>query len=185
MKESDKINFPEKLFTNKFSCDLNICKGACCTSPGGNGAPLKFEEVEILQKIYPIVKNYLSPKHIDFIELNNFYENNQNNFSTKCLPTGQCAFVFFQNEIAYCSIEKAFRNNEIDFQKPISCALFPVRLKDFNSTIELEYFDACSSAFDKGEKENVKLNSFLDIHLTRALGDDWNNVSDDYLKSME
>ena len=35
----------EEIIHERFACDLIKCKGACCTLPGGRGAPLEDEEV--------------------------------------------------------------------------------------------------------------------------------------------
>ena len=41
----------------EFACDLSVCKGACCTMPGGRGAPILKPEIAELERVFPIVKN--------------------------------------------------------------------------------------------------------------------------------
>lgn len=155
------IKTPPELFTTHFKCNLDVCKGACCISKFGGGAPLEINEIEKIKNNLDIFKTILPTNIIDFIDEKGFFDNFRNSFTTKCLPNGQCVFVYFENEIAFCSIEKLFKSNLIDFNKPISCQLFPVRLKNFNTEIEFEFFNECDSAFENGKNNNVFLNDFL------------------------
>ena len=171
-----KVIIPDELYNKFFKCDLQICKGACCTNPNGLGAPLKIEEIKIINDILPFIKEELSRNSIDFIEHNNFFEKTHGSFSTKCFKSGECVFAVIENGIAKCGIEISFLKNKINFRKPISCALFPVRLKNFGTEIELEYFDECSSALENGKKENIKLNNFLNESLNMAFDNKWNLI---------
>ena len=50
--------------------------------------------------------------------------------TTTLVNNKECAFVSFdQDGIAKCSIEQAYNAGKIEFKKPISCHLFPIRTK--------------------------------------------------------
>ena len=46
------------IFEKQFVCDLSACKGACCVD-GDAGAPLTYEELDVLSKIFDEVKPYM------------------------------------------------------------------------------------------------------------------------------
>ena len=51
--------------------------------------------------------------------------------SVACIDDADCVFVYYENSVAKCAIEKAYHNGESDFRKPLSCHLFPIRIADF------------------------------------------------------
>ena len=57
-KSLDKYFIDETIFDVKFSCDLQMCKGCCCTIKGTIGAPLLEEEIIKIESILNIVKKY-------------------------------------------------------------------------------------------------------------------------------
>ncbi|MBN9295349.1 MAG: DUF3109 family protein [Flavobacteriia bacterium] len=128
------------IFKRKFVCDLNACKGACCIE-GDAGAPLTFEEVDILEEVYDLVKPYMRPEGIAEVEKKGvFYIDEDNEPVTALVNGGECAFVYFDEQgITKCAIEKAYLNNEIDFKKPISCHLYPIREMRLNELTALNY----------------------------------------------
>jgi hypothetical protein len=113
-----------------FKCDLMKCKGACCTFESHYGAPIRWEEVNIINDIVPKVLNYLPPDHKREIEDKGFYEVKKDEPLIRSIDNRACVFVYYENGIAKCSIEKAYLEGKIDFRKPISCHLFPIRISD-------------------------------------------------------
>ena len=89
---------------------------------------------------------------------------------------GACVFMTY-NElgIAKCGIEQAHLAGHIDFKKPISCHLYPVRVKkEPNSGFEaLNYdqWDICSAACELGKKEQVPVYQFVKSALIRKYGE--------------
>ena len=45
----DDLLLQEQVLTTHFACDLQRCKGACCTMSGAAGAPLLDSEVDELR----------------------------------------------------------------------------------------------------------------------------------------
>lgn len=95
---------------------------------------------------------------------------------TTCGEGGACVFVRMENDgTAKCSIEKAFEEGEIDFKKPISCHLYPIRAKRYGKYTALNYhdWDICGAACEAGNLMNVPVYKFLKEPLIRKMGADW------------
>lgn len=158
----------------RFACDLPLCKGACCTMPGPGGAPLLDEELEEIEKAYPIVKKYLSFRHKDTIEERGLVQGRRGDYTTQVVDRRACAFATFENDIALCVFEKAHTNNEISWRKPLSCHLFPLRVAPgVPEQLRFEYIVECRPAIDRGVRENIPLSEFLRTSLVRAYGEEW------------
>lgn len=157
-----------------FSCDLEKCKGACCTLESEYGAPLLEEEVEKIDKILDIVSEYIPDNHKEEIAKNGFYEVKDGELMTTSVNNKACVFVYYDNDIAKCGIERAFFDGKVDFRKPISCHLFPIRVSKFGGDVlRYEKFSECSPALERGEKQNIKLVNFCEDSLKRLYGDKW------------
>lgn len=164
-----------------FCCDLEKCKGACCTLEGGRGAPLEDDEVLEIEKAYPIVKQYLDEKNIRTIETTGLYDGTPGDYATNCIERRECAFVYFEKGIARCSFEKAYLKGEIDWQKPISCHLFPIRVRGFGKDcIRYEQLDECSAGRVLGKQQQVRLYDFLEGPLVRKYGEAWYKTFAEY-----
>lgn len=174
----------------RFSCDLEKCKGACCTIKGGKGAPLMDHEVIDIQNSLNIISKYLPEKSLNIIKQNACIEGHSGNFTTSCVEDKDCVFVFYENNIAKCAFEKAYLNNEINFRKPISCHLFPIRISYFGGDVlRYEKFTECKVALIKGKEDNVPLHVFLKDALIRMYGEAWyeqfQKVCDMYMKKVK
>lgn len=171
----DKI-VSTQIFERKFVCDLNACKGACCIE-GDAGAPLALEEIDILEEDFEAIKPYMRQEGIDAVEKTGvFYMDQDNEAGTTLVNEKECAFVFFDDKgITKCSIEQAHKEGKTDFKKPISCHLYPIRVKQFNDFTALNYdkWDICSPACACGESLNVPVYKFLKEPLIRAFGEEF------------
>ena len=158
----------------EFACDLERCKGACCTMPGTRGAPLLEEELEEIEKVYSVARKYLSFRHKDTIEERGLVQGRKGDYTTQVVDNSACVFAFFENGIARCAFEKAHLNNEIAWRKPISCHLFPIRVSS-SSPIQLRYevIAECQPAVERGKREHVWLSEFLRDSLIRAFSEEW------------
>jgi Protein of unknown function (DUF3109) len=171
---------PEIMETN-FSCDLEKCKGACCTIESEFGAPLSNEEIPIITEILEEVYPYLPGEHVNLIKKNGFFYNHEGESMTRSINKRECVFVYFDNGVAKCSIEKAFFDGKITFRKPISCHLFPIRITKFGGDVlRYEKFSECSPALEKGIKENIKIAEFCEDSLIRSYGKKWYSSLMDY-----
>ncbi|MEI6815505.1 MAG: DUF3109 family protein [Bacteroidota bacterium] len=165
----------EDLLERKFVCDLNKCKGECCIA-GDVGAPLDADELPVLTKIYNKVKPYMSSRGIKEVEKHGLYIlDGGDEYSTPLVQGKECAYVYFENEIAFCAIEKAYKEGKIDFKKPISCHLYPVRITKHKGYEAVNYdkWDICNPACKNGKKLGVPVYVFLQESLTRKYGEGW------------
>jgi len=164
----------QEIAETKFACDLKRCKGACCTLDSPYGAPLLQEEKDEIENILDIVKPYIPKKHLEIIEEEGFYETIDEELVTKSVKNKACVFVYFDNGIAKCSIERAFFDGKTKFRKPISCHLFPIRVSKFGGDVlRYEKFNECFPALEKGAKENIDLINFCKDSLIRLYGEKW------------
>jgi hypothetical protein len=163
---------------SSFVCNLKACKGACCIE-GESGAPLEKEELEIMEKIYPIVESYITDEGKKAIAEQGTYvdaiEDGIKVFETPLMGKhGACAYVNFSKDgIAYCGIEKAYEDGKIEFQKPISCHLYPIRITQYDEFTAVnveEWAEVCGDACDLGKKLQVPVYKFLKGPLVRKFG---------------
>ncbi len=160
--------------TASFCCDLKKCKGACCTMPGGRGAPLEDDEALEIQKAYPIAKLYLTQRSIDAIEAHGMFEGVEGAYATTCIDNRDCVFVYYDGDVAKCSLERVFEEGRTDWRKPLSCHLFPIRVKTFGKdSLTYEQIDECQPGREHGERLQVKLYDLLKEPLTRKYGESW------------
>lgn len=162
-----------QIFEKKFVCDLNACKGACCIE-GDAGAPLSLEEIDILEDSLEAIKPYMRPEGLAAVEKSGvFYIDQDGDAGTTLVNEKECAFVYFDKQgITKCAVEKAYLEGETDFKKPISCHLYPIRVKQFSDFQALNYdvWDICEPACACGDKLDVPVYRFLKEPLIRAFG---------------
>ncbi len=172
-----------------FSCNLEACKGACCVE-GDSGAPLKREEIQIIQEYLPIIEKYLPEKSKKIIfEHGFYYVDNDGDQVTQLHNNKECVFAFFENDIAHCAIENAFIKDNFPFRKPLSCHLYPIRLTAYASFTAINYhsWDICIPARIKGNTEKIAVYQFCKEALCRKFGNNWyNNLCNavEYLKNQ-
>lgn len=183
----DKI-LSTDLFERKFVCDLNACKGACCIE-GDAGAPLTMEEVDILEEILEDVKPYMRQEGIAAVEETGvFYMDMTNEPATTLVNDAECAFVFFDDQgIAKCAIEKAWQEGKVAWKKPLSCHLYPIRVKKIGESFALNYDEwrICEPACSCGEQLNVPVYRFLKEPIIRAFGETFFNDLEQVDKEMQ
>jgi hypothetical protein len=163
----------EEIFENEFVCNLGACKGACCVE-GDDGAPLTVDEVTLLEDNIDAIKPFMTEEGKGAIERNGvFYMDQDNEPVTTLVKGAECAFVYRDDEgITKCSVETAYREGATDFNKPISCHLYPIRAKKFRTFTALNYdrWPICKDACTLGEELGVSVYKFLKEPLIRAYG---------------
>lgn len=167
----------DDLVEQQFVCNLAACKGACCWE-GDYGAPLDAAELAVLDAIYDRVKPFLSPAGIDVIEREGKYLRFEqtDEWVTPLINNGPCAYMTYDAlGIAKCGIEQAWKAGVVDFQKPISCHLYPVRIEKNEElgfeALNYHEWDICSAACSLGKKEKVPVFRFVKDALIRKYGE--------------
>lgn len=169
----------DEVATEHFICNLAACKGACCWE-GDSGAPLEKAELPILDTIFEQVKPFLSPAGIAVLEKQGLYvwSEEGKDWATPLIDNGPCAYMTYDAfGTAKCGIEQAWRAGVTDFQKPISCHLYPIRVEKNEEigfeALNYDRWDICSAACTLGEKEKVPVYRFLKEAIVRAYGEDF------------
>ena len=166
--------FSLDILEKQFKCDLPRCLGNCCRY-GDSGAPLLKEEVNILKIIWPEVKPYLRPEGVEVVEdKGTSVVDFENDNVTPLIRNEECAYALLSGNIFLCGIEKAWTDGKIGFQKPLSCHLFPARIKEYSGFRAVNYqeLSICSRARECGKNEGVYVYEFLKIPLIRVFGKD-------------
>jgi hypothetical protein len=166
--------FSFDILEKKFRCNLPECFGNCCRY-GDSGAPLSADESLILEDILDEVRPYLRPEGITAIEKDGTSVTDfENEKVTPLIGNEECAYTSKNGNIFLCAIEQAWSDGKINFRKPLSCHLFPVRIKNYSDFIAVNYEELaiCFSARKKGSVEGVYVYEFLKEPLIRALGED-------------
>lgn len=176
MIEIDGKIIATDLLTEEFCCDLSVCKGECCVE-GDSGAPLDIEEVDLLEQEWENYKPYMTPEGVEEIERQGFMVVDvDGDYTTPLVDGAQCAYAFKENGITFCAIERAYREGKTTFLKPISCHLYPIRVKRFSTGdygLNLHRWNICKCAFECGKKNGVKIYRALREPIVRAFGEDF------------
>jgi hypothetical protein len=169
--------FSFDILEKKFICNLPKCLGNCCRY-GDSGAPLTTDEADILEEILDKVIPYLRPEGIAAInEKGTSVTDFENDKVTPLIGNGECAYTNKDGNIFLCAIEQAWSEGKISFRKPLSCHLFPVRIKQYSDFRAVNYEDLaiCSPARIEGNRKGVYVYMFLKESLIRALGEELYN----------
>lgn len=167
----DKIVSSE-LFDQHFICHLQKCEGNCCVF-GDSGAPLEEEEVRILDSQIESIKPFMRADGLRQIaEQGNWVIDADGDKVTPLVNREECAYVIFENEIAWCAIEKAYNAGSLEFQKPVSCHLYPIRVSHLKIGLALNYhrWSICEPARILGAKEHLPVFRFLKDPIIRVYG---------------
>ncbi len=183
----DKI-VSSDILTVRFACDLATCKGACCVE-GNAGAPLEDAEIDILEEEYGAYREYMTPEGIAAVEEQGFVVvDPDGDYTTPLVDDAECAFCFTEDGIAFCAIEKAYREGKTTFAKPVSCHLYPIRVKKFgNGTFGLNYhrWNICSPACRSGEDKGMRVYQSLREPIIRRFGADFYEALDAAAKYID
>lgn len=166
----------EDVICEYFACDYPVCKGACCIV-GDSGAPLEEEEVPALERDYPSFRHLVPKKGRAAAEASGFFAvDRDGDLVTPLVPgTEECAYCCFEGDNCLCAIEKA------GLSKPISCALYPIRIKKFRGggmALNLHRWDICRCAFERGKREGIRVYQFLRGPLIRRFGPEFYEALD-------
>jgi hypothetical protein len=165
--------FSFDILEKKFKCNLPQCLGNCCRY-GDSGAPLSLPETLILDDIWTEVKPYLRPEGVAAIEeKGKSVTDFEKEKVTPLVGNEECAYTILKDNVLMCGIEQAWSDGKISFRKPLSCHLFPVRIKYYSDFLAVNYEELaiCSAARKSGAEEGIYVYEFLKESLIRALGE--------------
>ncbi len=172
----DGVLVSSDILTECFCCDLDACKGICCVE-GDAGAPVTEDEVMAIEDSLDAVWDDLSASAQAVIDRQGVaYCDADGDLVTSIVGGKDCVFTCYEKECCLCALERAYRNGQAGFCKPISCALYPIREKRFSGgLIGLNYnrWSVCKDAVKKGHELQMPVFRFLKEPLTRRFGSAW------------
>lgn len=164
------------VFEVLFACDYEQCKGICCVE-GDSGAPLEPGEAEMLRKYLPEVEHLLSSRAREVIAQQGVsYIDEEGDEVTSIVGGKDCVFTTYDERgNCLCAYEKMYYEGKIDWIKPISCQLYPIRLTKYKDFTAVNYhkWSVCKCALKRGRKEGMPVYQFLKGPLIRAFGQEW------------
>lgn len=182
------------IITEEFCCDLEACKGKCCII-GDAGAPVSMDEVMELENVLDDVWDDLSASAQAVIDKQGVvYTDQEGDLVTSIVNGKDCVFTYYDDltlslpdanggerqctipNCCLCATEKAFRAGRTSWCKPISCALYPIRVKELkNGLTALNYhqWDICADGRRKGRELHMPVYKFLREPLIRRFGQEW------------
>jgi hypothetical protein len=176
MIQIDDVVVSLDVFREKFLCDLGACKGECCIE-GDAGAPVEMDEVAKLEEVLPVIWDDLAPEAQAIIDKQGVvYTDEEGDLVTSIVNGKDCVFTCYDEKgSCFCAIEKAYRAGKVDFCKPVSCALYPIRVGDYGPYKAVNYhrWNVCKAAVLLGKKEDLPVYKFLKEPLIRKFGEAW------------
>lgn len=187
----DNVLVSDEVVSEQFVCDLTKCKGGCCED-GDAGAPLETTELNELINAYDIVQEYMNDEGKKEVEKSGKYIYDQEfGWVTPTIKTGICAYGYRNDQgIIKCAIEQAYNDKRIGWRKPLSCHLFPIRIKQSKDK-QIDYVnyeprqDLCAAACKLGKKLKVPVYIFLKDSIVRKYGLEFYETLEATAKHME
>lgn len=163
------------LLEEYFCCDYETCRGACCIE-GDCGAPVTAEEVRIINRLLPRIMDRLSPQALEVLRRQGVaYRDPSGDLVTSIVGNKDCVFTTYNSEGGcLCALEQlaAEGRGESGFVKPMSCRLYPIRVKEYRKFTVLNYdrWKICDCARELGRKEGIRVYQFLQRPIEAAWG---------------
>jgi len=166
----------ESVLQEVFACDLSQCQGACCVA-GEAGAPLEEDEVTFLKNSWSLIKPFIPESGQQAIaRQGTAVAGFDGEWETPLVAGKECAYTVFDAlGSAHCGIEIAYKKGVISQNKPISCHLYPVRLKKYQDFTAVNYhqWSVCSAACVRGAQQKINVYEFVKDALIRKFGATW------------
>lgn len=164
----------------EFCCDLDTCRGCCCIE-GDAGCPVTDEELKQIETILPQLLPQMTKEAREVVTQQGLSYLDPSGEQVLSIVNGKdCIFARTDHEgWCYCLIEKMAKGERLEvkgsFIKPISCALYPIRLTKVGEYTGVEYhrWDICHCARILGKKKHIPLYQFLKEPLIRRFGQAW------------
>lgn len=182
MFQLGKTIVSEEILEKEFVCNLNACKGACCVE-GEAGAPLEEQELDELRDNFEKIRPYLEEKGLQAIKEQGLFTTNElGEHETPLIDGKDCAYVIYdERNHALCGIEEAYNQGAVQFKKPISCHLYPIRIRQYSEFAAINYhkWEICDDACTLGKELQVPVYQFVKQALIRKFGEKWYHELDE------
>ena len=171
----DKVLVSDDVIEAKFLCDLHKCRGGCCED-GDAGAPLEKMEMQIIEENFDKIQPYLTPEGLEEIKnKGKYFFDREFGWVTPTINNAICAYGFRDKQgIIRCGIESAYNDGQINWKKPISCHLFPIKVNRTKEYTMVNYEPRevlCQPGCALGKKVKLPVYQFLKEALVRKFGE--------------
>lgn len=187
----ENVLVSDMIAEEQFVCDLTKCKGGCCED-GDAGAPLEVAELDELINHYDTIAEYMNEDgRKEILRQGKYLYDREFGWVTPTVNGKICAYGYKdQLGIVKCSIEQAYNDGKLDWKKPISCHLFPIRIKKSmdGKTDYANYEprkDLCAAACKLGKKLKVPVYIFLKDAIIRKYGVEFYETLEATAKHLE
>lgn len=188
MIQIDNVIFSLNVFEKHFCCDIPKCKGECCVS-GDSGAPVEEEEMAIMEREYTSWKPYMTSQGIAAVEAQAVVvKDSDGEWTTPLINKGECAYTYIDKGVTLCAIEKAYAEGKTTFRKPVSCHLYPIRIKNFSTGlvgVNYDVWDICKPARLLGSSLGLPVYEFLKEPLIRRFGEEFYEKIENAAKMLD
>ena len=188
MYQIGDVLISDEVLTERFVCDVEKCMGACCIE-GDAGAPIDLDEIMQIEEVLPIIWEQLSiPARKVLNKQGVAYADPEGQLVTSIVNGKDCVFTCYDEKGGcYCALEKAYREGKTKFYKPLSCHLYPIRLKKVGDCDALNYhrWEVCKAAVLLGEQLDVRVYEFLKEPLIRKFGEEWYHELEDAVAELK
>lgn len=187
----DNVLISDEVIEEQFVCDLAKCKGGCCED-GDAGAPMEKWELEKLKDNFKVIRQYMNEEGVAEIKKQGKYiYDKEFGWVTPTINGGICAYGYRDKGIIKCAIEQAYNDGKLDWKKPLSCHLFPIKIQKSKRDPDVEYVnyepreDLCRAACSLGKKLKVPAYVFLKESLVRKYGEAFYDTLDATAKHIK
>ncbi|GAB5536372.1 MAG: DUF3109 family protein [Rubricoccaceae bacterium] len=175
----DHVLVSDALLDAPFSCNLGACLGGCCVV-GDSGAPLEPNERDDVELALDVVRPRLRPDALATIDQKGPWTGSEREgYAVTTVNGAECVFVVYEKGVAKCAIQQAHWRGQLEFEKPLSCHLYPIRVETYGEgedaveVINYESIDMCRPAIPHGRRTGTQLAGFLAHPLSRRYGSEW------------
>ena len=173
----DNVLVSDDVVQAQFVCDLTKCKGGCCED-GDAGAPLEKAELKIIDDNFQAIKPYLTAEGASEIERQGRYVYDREfGWVTPTVNGSICASGIRDKQgIIKCGIEQAYNDGKLNWKKPISCHLYPIRVSKSKQYEMVNYEPRetlCAPGCALGKKLKMPVYQFLKEPIIRKFGKDF------------
>jgi hypothetical protein len=144
---------------------------------GDAGAPLNANELTKIDEVFDAVFPYLTEEaKNELARQGKYVYDKEFGWVTPTINGSICVYgITDKKGIVKCGIEQAYNDGKVQWKKPISCHLYPIRIKQSkNKKTEFVNYepreDLCSGGCSLGEKLKVPVYVFLKEAIIRKYG---------------
>lgn len=177
------VEVSEDVFTTEFSCDYDVCKGACCYSPLPSGSKVhavgggltKDEYAEVLDRKKDIAQ-YVAPEMAKkFHRCPTCQWNTEEGVTEYAVETYKGVVCLLSRmDRGCCAIEAMHEDGKgLSFPIPVNCSLYPLVYDPGKKRLYVSHLwdEQCGAAYEKGHREHVRAYEFVKNSILRLFGE--------------